>query len=266
MAIPGVSDWVMGIIKRGYTLQFARRPPWFGGVVSTSVQRSTAHVLRTEVISLPAKGAMETISPAQSESAFYSRYFIVPKKDGGLRLIFDLNPFMKWPFRMITSKQILSQICPGDWFFWLDLKGTYFHIQITPHHRLFLRFASHHIRSHQLPGKAGSMFGPSHLSARPEGTSSLSPLGQYDGGVLHKLPGWSFLEEPLYSSRAPLEVGSAQLVLAESNACAGQTEPGSRHAISEQCPLRWVDAPPTNGSGNMGNLQQTRGRTLCLRR
>ncbi len=26
-AIPGVSDWVLGIIKWGYTLQFARRPP-----------------------------------------------------------------------------------------------------------------------------------------------------------------------------------------------------------------------------------------------
>ncbi len=35
----------------------------------------------------------------------------------------------------------------------------------------------------------------------------------------------------------------------------GQTEPGSRHAILEQCPLRRVDTPPTNGSGNMGNLQ-----------
>ncbi len=28
-AIPGVSDWVMGIIKQGYSLQFARRPPAF---------------------------------------------------------------------------------------------------------------------------------------------------------------------------------------------------------------------------------------------
>ncbi len=67
------------------------------------------------------------------------------------------------------------------------------------------------------------MFGPSHLSARPVGTSRLSPLGQYDGGVLHKSPGQSFLETPLYSSRAPLEMGSAQLALAESSACAGQT-------------------------------------------
>ncbi len=48
---------------------------------------------------------------------------------------------MKWPFRMFTSKQILSQICPGDWLFSLDLKNAYFHIQLAPHHRRFLRFA-----------------------------------------------------------------------------------------------------------------------------
>ncbi len=100
------------------------------------------------------------------------------------------------------------------------------------------------------------MFVTLHLSARPEGTSRLSPHGQYDGGVLHKSPGQSFLKAPLYSSRVPLNVGSVQLALAESNACARQTEPGSRHAISEQCPLRRVDAPPTNGSGNKGNLRQ----------
>ncbi len=46
----------------------------------------------------------------------------------------------------------------------------------------------------------------------------------------------------------------------------GQTEPGSRHAISEQCILRRVDAPPTNGSGNMGILRQARGQPLHLKR
>ncbi len=44
-------------------------------------------------------------------------------------------------FRIITLKQIHSQICPGDWLFSLDLKDAYFHIQIAPHHRRFLRFA-----------------------------------------------------------------------------------------------------------------------------
>ncbi len=51
-AIPRVSDWVMGIIKRGYSLQFARRPPRFSGVVSTSVQGKNARVLRSEVMTL----------------------------------------------------------------------------------------------------------------------------------------------------------------------------------------------------------------------
>ncbi len=42
---------------------------------------------------------------------------------------------------MITLKQILSQICPGDFFMLLDMKDAYFHILVAPHHRRFLRFA-----------------------------------------------------------------------------------------------------------------------------
>ncbi len=47
----------------------------------------------------------------------------------------------KRPFRMITLKQILAQIRPRNWFASVDLKDAHFHIQITPHHRRFLRFA-----------------------------------------------------------------------------------------------------------------------------
>ncbi len=144
-AIPGVSEWVMGIIKRGYSLQFARRPPRFSGVVSTSVQGENARVLRSEVMTLLEKGAIEMVPPALSESGFYSHYFLVPKKDGGLRPILDLrrlnHALMRRPFRMIRLKQILSQIRTEDWFCSLDLKDAYFHIQIAPHHRRFLRFA-----------------------------------------------------------------------------------------------------------------------------
>ncbi len=49
-----------------------------------SIQRSRAHVLHAKVMSLLKKGAVETVPPAPSESGFYSRYFLVPKKDGGL--------------------------------------------------------------------------------------------------------------------------------------------------------------------------------------
>ncbi len=44
-AIPGVSNWVLGIIKQGYSLQFAWRPPRFSGVVPTLVQSKDAHIL-----------------------------------------------------------------------------------------------------------------------------------------------------------------------------------------------------------------------------
>ncbi len=95
-----------------------------------------AQVLCVEVMNLLEKGAIEIVPPAQSESGFYSRYFLVPKKEGGLRPILDLRllnyALMKRSFRMITLKQILTQICPGDWFMSLDLKDTYCHIQVAP--------------------------------------------------------------------------------------------------------------------------------------
>ncbi len=69
-------------------------------------------------------------------------------------------------------------------------------------------------------------------------------------------------EPSLHCSSGPLKKASVD----GTGRALGQTEPASRHAISEQCPLRGVDAPPTNGSGNMGNLWQARGRPLRLRR
>ncbi|KAL0187220.1 hypothetical protein M9458_018890, partial [Cirrhinus mrigala] len=79
------------------------------------------------------------------ESGFYSRYFIVPKTDGGLRLILDLRllncSVMRLKFKMLTVSQVVSQIRSEDWFVMIDLKDTYFHVSILPQHRKFLRFA-----------------------------------------------------------------------------------------------------------------------------
>ncbi|KAI2659229.1 Gag-pol polyprotein [Labeo rohita] len=146
----------MGIIKRGYSLQFARRPPRFSAVVPTLVVSKDTHVLRSEVMNLLEKGAVEVVHPAQSESGFYSRYFLVPKKDGGLRPILDLRhlnrALMKRPLKMITLRQILSHIRPGDWFFSLDLKDAYFHIQIAPPSQTILEI--------RLRGSGLSIHGP----------------------------------------------------------------------------------------------------------
>ncbi|KAK9969751.1 hypothetical protein ABG768_027900, partial [Culter alburnus] len=77
-------------------------------------------------------------------SGFYSPYFIVPKKSGGLRPILDLRvlnrSLHKLPFKMLTQKRIFECIRPRDWFAAIDLKDAYFHVSILPRHRPFLRF------------------------------------------------------------------------------------------------------------------------------
>ena len=42
---------------------------------------------------------------------------------------------------MLTLKQLLTAINPGDWFVTIDLTDAYFHVAIHPDHRQFLRFA-----------------------------------------------------------------------------------------------------------------------------
>ncbi len=53
----------------------------FRGVLATTVRSENAQVLRAELMNLLEKGAIEIVPLAQSESGFYSRYFLVPKKD-----------------------------------------------------------------------------------------------------------------------------------------------------------------------------------------
>ncbi len=48
-------------------------------------------VMEQEVKALLEKGFIEYVPHSNRETGFYSRYFIVPKKDGGLRPIVDLQ-------------------------------------------------------------------------------------------------------------------------------------------------------------------------------
>ncbi len=115
-----------------------------GHSVHLSVEQGCP-VLRAEVAVLLAKDAIEPVPPAEMKSGFYSPYFIVPKKGGGLRPILDLRvlnrALHKLPFRMLTQRRIFQCVRPFDWFAAIDLKDAYFHVSILPRHRPFLRFA-----------------------------------------------------------------------------------------------------------------------------
>ncbi len=144
-AIPGVSAWVMNTVRQGYSLQFARRPPRFRGVLATSVRSDDAHVLRAVVMNLLEKGAIEIVPPAQSESGFYSHYFLVPKKDSGLRPILDLRLLKSHPDEKIVQYDHFETDplanMPRGLVCVAGSERRLFSHPDSPHHRLFLRFA-----------------------------------------------------------------------------------------------------------------------------
>ncbi|KAL0163564.1 hypothetical protein M9458_039317, partial [Cirrhinus mrigala] len=92
---------------------------------------------------LLAKDAIETVPSAEMKKGFYSPYFIVPKKGGGLRPILDLRvlnrALLKLPFKMLTLKHMITCVRTHDWFVAID--HAYFHVSILPRHRPFLRSA-----------------------------------------------------------------------------------------------------------------------------
>ena len=98
-----------------------------------------------EVAELCAKSAVEPVPPGQELEGFYSTYFVVPKKDGGVRPILNLKPLNrclpKQRFKMETLQSIISMMQPGLWLASVDLKDAYFHVPIAKKQWKYLRFA-----------------------------------------------------------------------------------------------------------------------------
>lgn len=139
------SPWVISTMTQGYRIQFARRPPTsVTPTVFTRVDSQYTSVLQAEISSLLGKGAIREVPADNSQAGFYSRYFLVPKKDGRLRPILDLRGLNKYlrrlPCRMLTVPRVRQSVCRGDWFVTIDLKDSYFQIPIWERHWRFLRF------------------------------------------------------------------------------------------------------------------------------
>ncbi|XP_056307255.1 uncharacterized protein LOC130219008 [Danio aesculapii] len=137
--------WVLATVTRGYRLQFAGKPPPFNGVIASVANEDSAQVLEAEISSLMGKGAIRRVPVEETQTGFYSRYFLIPKKDGSLRPILDLRALnkhlRKYKFKMLTVGALTRSIRRGDWFASIDLKDAYFHISIYPAHRKYLRFS-----------------------------------------------------------------------------------------------------------------------------
>ncbi len=191
------SRWLTCTIRLGYAIQFARRPPKFNGILETSVAVRNAPVLREEIAVLLAKDAIEPVPPAEMRQGFYSTYFIVPKKRGGLRPILDLRvlnrALHKLPFKMRTRRRIIKCIQPQDWFAAIDLKDAYFHVSILLQHRPFLRFAFEGWAWQYRVLPFGLSLSPRVFTKVVEG--ALTPLRELSVRILNYLDDWLILAQ-----------------------------------------------------------------------
>ncbi|XP_061089895.1 uncharacterized protein LOC133123446, partial [Conger conger] len=115
------------------------------GVRETNMPMHLNSALSQEIETLLAKSAIRLVPKHDEMRGFYSLYFLVPKKDGGVRPILDLRALnrhlVKRRFQMLTHKRVMSSISQGDWFTLVDLKDAYFHVNIVQRHWQYLRFA-----------------------------------------------------------------------------------------------------------------------------
>ena len=133
-------SWVLSVIRKGYKIPFIRKP--FLSPTPVFLRQTESPALEEEVKELLLKGAVDKINP--EDPGFYSRIFLVPKKNGKLRLIIDLsklNSFLNiQSFKMETANKVRQSILPNDWAFSLDLTDAYLHVPIHWRSRKYLRF------------------------------------------------------------------------------------------------------------------------------
>ncbi len=98
------------ICRMGYSAPFPSMLPLI--TRCRSPHRSAGSHSSEDLSLLLAKDAIEPVPPVDMRSEFYSPYFIVPKKSGGLRPILDLRvlnrALHKLPFKMLTQKHIFK--------------------------------------------------------------------------------------------------------------------------------------------------------------
>ena len=134
------NKWVLSLVRKGYRIPFLERPNLSPNPIF--FQQPLSQHLEEEVASLLSKGAVEEIIPECP--GYYSRIFLVPKKNGKLRLIKDLSVLNYFvytqTFKMETQRKVKDAVQLNDWAFSLDLTDAYLHIPIHHRSRKYLRF------------------------------------------------------------------------------------------------------------------------------
>ena len=142
----GVSQWALEVVRSGFRLLWADRPPTLTRnppIFRPPSSLDAMRILDEEVRALLTKQAIEPVNN-MSSPGFYCRLFSVPKRSGGCRPVLDLSPLnaflRKIHFKMETPRSFRDSLLPGDWVTSLDLTDAYFHVLVHPSDRKWLRF------------------------------------------------------------------------------------------------------------------------------
>ena len=129
------------IIRHGFRIPFSKIPPLSS--VPIRMSQSSSPFIREEIENLLNKRAVERVQNPGT-LGFYSRTFLVPKKNRKLRLIIDLsllNRFIKkQSFKMETVKSVRQAMRLNDWAVSIDLTDAYLHVPIHHQSQKYLRF------------------------------------------------------------------------------------------------------------------------------
>ena len=127
-----MDQWILDIVKNGIKLQFEKVPKESGPKETIFISQEKKLCILDEVGKLLGKNAIELVPLDQVGRGYYSTFFVVPKKDGGLRPILNLrqlNTHLIIPhFKMETLRSIMKSLVPGDWAFSVDLTDAYLHL------------------------------------------------------------------------------------------------------------------------------------------
>ena len=132
--------WILSVVRHGYVIPLSQPPP----LSSTPINLTSDHPFLPQAVQmLVDKGAVERVQNPHSPG-FYSRLFLVPKKDGTWRPILDLSHLNTFvandSFKMETQSSIRLAVRPDQWGVSLDLSDAYFHVPIHLGSRKLLRF------------------------------------------------------------------------------------------------------------------------------
>ena len=133
---------VIRLIK-GVQFEFIEQPKQTSFPKPIVMSKEECVFMQTKLQELITDGSISKIKTLP-QSGWLSNVFLVPKKDGGFRMILNIKPLNKFikyrKFKMDHIKQVLTLIHPNMVLASLDISSAFNHIFVAVPHQKFLCF------------------------------------------------------------------------------------------------------------------------------